>query len=78
MKPIDKVQEFFREVIGLNFEWVYISVESSLHDFEDIRDVKRIVKLIKSKYGVNVSRVKDLNLCKIFEKLEFDTKKSII
>lgn len=64
-----EIAEQFVELV-LGCEWVFISDQSRLYDFEFIDEVNILEEKIKNVFGVEVSDIEDRNLFKIFERID--------
>jgi hypothetical protein len=61
-------RDFFRRILEMDYENVFISDQSSLYDFF-MEPVEVYQERIEAEYGVDVSDIEDGNLVRIFERL---------
>ena len=60
-------KDFAQRVLG--FEWIWISDASSLWDFHDDPTNERLIEMIRSVYGIDVSDITSGHLADIFERI---------
>ena len=62
--------DFFQKILEMDFDYCFVSDESSLWDFPNTSDEARVFELIKRTYQVDVSDIQTGNLVQIFKRLQ--------
>ena len=62
--------DFFQKILEMDFDYCFVSDESSLWEFPNTSDEARVFELIRRTYQVDVSDIQTGNLVQIFKRLQ--------
>lgn len=63
------VHDFFEKILEMDYDYCFVSDESSLWEFPNTSDKARVLELIEQTYQVDVSDIETGNLVQIFKRL---------